>query len=375
MHGRIHAPVLIPRFSLILSDAAMLPDWAPNLHPLVIHFPIALLFTAALVDTVGMALRSNDFLRKGAFSLYLLGTLAVVAAWFTGEQAADSVFLATEANALLTEHSDLGHYVLYFFGGYALIRLLMFGLNMEQRTALRAIVWLIGVGGIGLTWITAEHGAELVFRYGAGVQAVSNEAPVFTAPDSAMSAGPVMNDAGGWTFKPTRASAWMDAMTVHGNTDNLTAALMDGGDRGDVLALSTSGDPVMMTFDQDLASVQIDGAINLDDFDGTLMFVTHVIDAENYHFTSYAKGSVRQGRSENGDLILMDDQPLAPEGWINIRAVADMTHFRAYADQQLVAHGHGDDPGMGPVGIRLNGTGTVLIDYVQTSALRGGMDH
>lgn len=353
----------------------MLPDWAPNLHPLVIHFPIALLFTAALVDTLGILMRRNDFLRRGAFALYLLGTAAVAAAWFTGKQAADSVFLATEANALLTEHADLGQYLLYVFGGYALVRMLTFALNLEERMGVRALVWLIGLGGIGLTWYTAEHGAELVFRYGAGVQAVSTEAPVFTAPDSAMAAGPVANDAGGWTFKPTRAAAWLASMTVAGDAASLTPSLMDGGARGDVLALSSTGEPVMLTFDQTLGSVQIDGAINLDGFDGSFMIVTHVVDAENYLFTSYANGSVRQGRSENGDLILMADEPLSPSGWINIRAVADQTHFRAYVDQQLVAHGHGAAGTNGPVGIRINGSGTVLIDYLQTSSLRPGTDH
>jgi len=353
----------------------MLPDWAPNIHPMIVHFPIALLFVAALVDTVGMILRSNDFVRKGAFSLYLLGTAGVVAAYFSGEQAADSVFLATEANALLTEHSDLGHYTLYFFGGYALVRLVMFGLNLEARTALRATAWAIGLVGIGLTTVTADHGGELVYRHGAGVQAAQSEAPVFSLSDSSETSGPVMNEDGGWTFKPTRAAAWMEDMTLYGDRDGLETSLRDGGDRGDVLGLTVSGDPVMIIFDHTMSSLQIDAVMNLDAFEGTVMFVTHVNDADNYYFTSISQGSVRQGKSESGDLILMDDQPYAPEGWVFYRAVADQTHFRAYADQKLIAHGHGDDGGMGPVGLRLNGEGTVLIDYVQTTALRGGMDH
>jgi len=353
----------------------MLPDWAPNLHPLIVHFPIALLFTAALVDTLGMIMRSDDFLRKGAFSLYLLGGLAVVVTWFTGKEAADSVFLATDANALLTEHADLGDYMLYFFGAYVLIRLLMFSLSLESRTSLRGLVWLIGLGGIGLTWFTAEHGAELVFKYGAGVQAVSTETPVFTAPDSSMAAGPVMNDQGGWTFKATRAATWMDTMTAYGDVEGLTPSLQDGGERGDVLALTVSGGPVMLVFDHAMTSVQIDADMNLDGFDGTVMITTHVQDEANYYFTSFSNDSVRQGTSEAGDLILMDDQPYTPDGWASYRAVADQTHFRAYADQKMIAHGHGDAGGTGPVGIRLNGSGTVLIDYLQTASLRGGMDH
>lgn len=187
-----------------------------------------------------------------------------------------------------------------------------------------------------------------------------------------------MNDQGGWTFKATRAAAWMDAMTVYGNADGLQPSLMDGGERGDVLGLTLSGEPVMLVFDHTLSSVQVDAVMNLEAFDGTVMVVTHVQDADNYYFTSFSNESMRQGLSESGDLILMADEAYAPEGWISYRAVADQTHFRAYADQQLIAHGHGDAGQPGPVGIRLNGQGTVLIDYIQVASLRDmpdDMDH
>ena len=29
---------------------SLIPSWAPNLHPLVIHFPLVLLITAAAID-------------------------------------------------------------------------------------------------------------------------------------------------------------------------------------------------------------------------------------------------------------------------------------------------------------------------------------
>lgn len=167
---------------------SLIPDWAPNVHPMIVHFPIALLFTAAFVDTIGIILKGQDLWRRAAVGLYAAGTLGAVAAWFTGERAADSVFLPTDANALLTEHSDLGHYVLYFFAAYGLIRLVLFAMNMDTKTSTRAIAWLVGLVGIGLVWVTADHGAEMVYRYGVGVQAVPTETTVVAPTGSSADA-------------------------------------------------------------------------------------------------------------------------------------------------------------------------------------------
>lgn len=68
---------------------------------------------------------------------------------------------------------------------------------------------MICLGGIGLTWLTADHGGQLVYQHGAGVQAVSAETPVFVAADSSASAGPVMNDQGGEPSNPPeRPHGW-----------------------------------------------------------------------------------------------------------------------------------------------------------------------
>jgi uncharacterized membrane protein len=35
----------------------LVPEWAPNVHPLVVHFPIALVIAAALADALALAVR------------------------------------------------------------------------------------------------------------------------------------------------------------------------------------------------------------------------------------------------------------------------------------------------------------------------------
>jgi len=355
---------------------SILPEWAPNVHPLIVHFPIALLFVAALIDTIGLVLKNQAMWKNTAFVLYVLGGLAVVAAFFSGKQAGDSVFLATDASALLTSHADMALWVLYFFGGYALLRAVTYFAKLESRMGIRFTVYLIGLGGLALVWMTADRGAQMVFKYGVGVQAVNeaqNPLPIVTDPSG--NAAPQANENGGWSWKPTRVAAWKESMTIFGNEAGLVTSILDGGDHGDVLGLTTSGDPEMLAFDFPMQTLQLDAALNLDQFKGSVMFVHHVLDEQNFNFVSVSTEEMKLGASDNGDLFLMDNKPFSPKGWASYRVVADQTHFRAYADQKLVAHGHGDDPGSGLVGIRLNGTGTVLIDFIQTVSLRGeGMD-
>ena len=56
----------------------LVPDWAPNIHPLLVHFPIALLYAAIAVDLVGCACWCNKPLRQAATLLYGLGAVGAI---------------------------------------------------------------------------------------------------------------------------------------------------------------------------------------------------------------------------------------------------------------------------------------------------------
>lgn len=84
----------------------MLPDWAPNLHPLVVHFPIALLFLAVGFDLVTWLLRRPMALVRVTAVLYALGALSALVAFLTGRAAADSLDLPTAVIPAVTTHAD-----------------------------------------------------------------------------------------------------------------------------------------------------------------------------------------------------------------------------------------------------------------------------
>ena len=101
----------------------MLPDWVPNVHPLVVHFPIALLLVAALVDAIALAVRkTHPWVQTSAVGLYALGALGAAAAFLTGRDASDEVDLPAQALTTLNAHADWALYLVWFAGLYALVR-------------------------------------------------------------------------------------------------------------------------------------------------------------------------------------------------------------------------------------------------------------
>lgn len=67
-------------------------------HPMMVHFPIALLFVAFLSDAAGLIIKKDHCLHKAAFILQILGTMGVIAAFITGDE-----FTAWESFAGVTK--------------------------------------------------------------------------------------------------------------------------------------------------------------------------------------------------------------------------------------------------------------------------------
>ena len=148
----------------------LVPDWAPNVHPLVVHFPIALLLTATGLDIAGLALRCNRPLRFVATVLYVLGTVTLAAAYFTGRAAAATVWLPGMAHAAVADHWEWAFRAIWFFGVMTLARLLLlWRLRTEPRHAIVALLTVAGlIGGI-LLGETGDRGARLVYQHGVGI--------------------------------------------------------------------------------------------------------------------------------------------------------------------------------------------------------------
>lgn len=135
-----------------------------DLHPLLVHYPIALLPVAGLLECVGIITRRDDFSRAAWWN-QLLGTIGLGAAAFTGIRAGEMANLSGLALETLDRHQQMAFVLTGLFAG-----LLLWRLGTRTRLPARAR-WLYGLlylAGVALLVAVAWYGGELVFRFGAG---------------------------------------------------------------------------------------------------------------------------------------------------------------------------------------------------------------
>ena len=153
-----------------------LPEWPSNVHSFIIHFPFALLTTAVLIDLASLFTTRWIGVRITAVALFTLGALGTLVAFFTGQTAAEAVKLPLAAVATLNDHADWAELTFWFFGLYAIVRLVGLWVDHKSRDWARhwvhVLFFLVGASGLSLLVTTEILGNRLVYKYGVGVQAI-----------------------------------------------------------------------------------------------------------------------------------------------------------------------------------------------------------
>ncbi|HEX2973979.1 MAG TPA: DUF2231 domain-containing protein [Tepidisphaeraceae bacterium] len=146
-----------------------------SLHPLVIHFPIALLLVSPLFLLLALALpKRGQAFGIAALILMALGTLGIVVAIWTGERAGELAERTPQVNAMLEEHEELADATRTTFLVltllYAAILVAATYLPPLQRPRVRlpihATFLLLFLAGGVLLANTAHRGGRLVHQFG-----------------------------------------------------------------------------------------------------------------------------------------------------------------------------------------------------------------
>ncbi|MEX2479197.1 MAG: DUF2231 domain-containing protein [Gracilimonas sp.] len=350
-------------------ESLLVPDWAPNLHPLIVHFPIAILVTAGLANLISLFIPEKWWDEAKNTILYVFGGIAAIATYYTGQAAADTVFLETEAQSVLTEHADWALWLVWFFGLYMVLRIVFHWFGLFEKRSFKVIAFLTVLPGLFMIYETAEYGGKMVFGYGAGTgQLIQPEEPVSedsSKPDSStVSSSFNEKENGDWIWQ-INEMAVSDLISnfhwIEGSVQDLSPEVRQGN-----LILEAAEEANFFVTHNNFQNVQIDTYLNIKNLNGEIKFVHHVQDAQNYDFVSLqSNGTIRQGRMLDGETTIFEEGSFEPEETLYLRVVADGTHFRGYINREMRVHGHGDAPEAGAVGFWLQGDGKVQLTSIE----------
>ena len=151
-----------------------IPSW-DALHPLIIHFPIALLFVAPILVLLGILLpKQGRGLLIAALVVMALGTVGTYFAVATGEAAGELAERTPGVAAVLERHEELAQTTRAVFTALTIIFAavlfvpLVFKRGLARKTmALINLAFLVFYAGGALVLANVAHqGGRLVHEYG-----------------------------------------------------------------------------------------------------------------------------------------------------------------------------------------------------------------
>ena len=140
-----------------------------NIHPLVVHFPIAFLVGAALFYFLSWIFRNQTFATT-AFLLLILGTLAAGAAIGTGLYAEEGVMVSRSVREHLLEPHETFMLVTL---GLSIVLSVWASIARPFPKKEKWVFLLLFLVLLGIMTVGADYGARMVYDYNAGGSACS----------------------------------------------------------------------------------------------------------------------------------------------------------------------------------------------------------
>lgn len=151
-------------------EASFLAD----IHPKVVHFPIALFTTYAVLEIVGILL-NKEFLIKSALLLLCIGVVTSFFAVLTGNQAVTDFTLWNEqSSALLNDHQTSATYLLWF-ALFTCVSRIIFVLKKKMSGSIKYLFVLFALVLIFLVYNTGNYGGDLVKKFGIGTEIIRSD--------------------------------------------------------------------------------------------------------------------------------------------------------------------------------------------------------
>ncbi len=156
---------------IVLPKVVLPFDIPVLLHPVVDHFLIALPIVVFLIEIINLIFKKRAISGVSLFMLLII-LIVGIGAYFTGMADAKEAYdgLSQMGQTALKEHKLLGTYVLLGTGVILLLKLLA----MSGIKVLKGLYFLVFIIFILLLFKQGKEGGELVYKYGANIEAVAS---------------------------------------------------------------------------------------------------------------------------------------------------------------------------------------------------------
>lgn len=358
-----------------MIDSLLNATALPNLHPAVVHFPLAFFPLALAFEAAGLLLRRQRWLVHAATTLY---PVAALSAWLTvwaGEQAADGLVAVPAAvQPRIGEHSDWAHYALYALATIALLRLVVhLRPKLTNHRGARVFVVVLGLATLGVLAWAADLGGALVYQHGLAVQRPVAELEVEPVSGAATGSSEetataakdrlVRRDDGAlvWRPNPGDRDALGEVLTAAvGSSLDTVRWVEDGGDKG--LTVDVAGSTTLL-FPGTFSDVQVEITVELLGFEGTVGLVHHLAqNGDAGFFTISTEDTVSLSDVRGGERSVLGQEAAAlPIGSFTAAVSSAGRHLKGLLNAETVAHGHVVPGPAGACGLQLEGRGTLRI--------------
>lgn len=142
-----------------------------ELHPLLVHFPIAFFILYVLLETAGLFFRENKF----SYFIHLILLIAVITsvlALLTGNSAEKEAMELIDKGIpvpkeLVLDHRDYANITIWYFLALLVLRTYL-AVKKKVNRHFRLLLLFLGLVGVYFVYYTGLYGAKLVYEYGVG---------------------------------------------------------------------------------------------------------------------------------------------------------------------------------------------------------------
>jgi len=144
-------------------------EFLAELHPKVVHFPIALLITYVILELIGIVFR-KEFYLKAAHLILFLGVIGALFAVLTGNQAHIAYqYWNDSSSELFNDHQTFANLTVWYFTGMLVLRTYLV-VKKKFSSFYKYIILILALFGCYLIYQTAEYGGDLVKKFGVGTE-------------------------------------------------------------------------------------------------------------------------------------------------------------------------------------------------------------